>query len=94
VSLGVDLDTLDGGDGTSTLGEDTGLRKLLDDGREELVRNAEDNESRALKEEGEKGSVRSSKEREARGGKGKRTLTHSVREGTATRLSGRTISGR
>lgn len=104
VGLGVDLDTLDGGDGTSTLGEDAGLRELLDDGREELMGNAEDDEGSALcrrkREEGKwvnfverEKSYRRRKGEKTRE-KDMRTLTHSVSEGTATRLSGRVISGR
>lgn len=46
--LGVDFDTLDGGDSASALGKDTGLRELLDDGRKELMGNAEDDKSCSL----------------------------------------------
>ena len=49
VRLEVDFDTLDGRDGARALGQDARLGELLDDRRQELVRDAEDDESRALR---------------------------------------------
>lgn len=53
VRLEVDFDTLDGRDGARALGQDARLGELLDDRRQELVRDAEDDESRALRSEGQ-----------------------------------------
>jgi hypothetical protein len=52
--LGVDFDTLDGGNGASSFGENSRFREFLDDGRKELMGYTEDDESGSLDDFGER----------------------------------------